>query len=147
MWNKLTDKERLIWRQKAIKLRKKGSKGMISTGFVPKQKPISQTVTPRYLNKVQAQPYRISNNSDASYNSSTISTIVHKKEVHVPVKGAQPQENGAIKVNATNTSVKSVSDNKPIDVASYLALLGDSLQLIGDRLREHEVSANQPTNN
>jgi hypothetical protein len=39
MWSKLTDKERLMWRQKAMKLQKKGSKGMISTGsqYVPKK--------------------------------------------------------------------------------------------------------------
>ncbi len=37
MWSKLTDNERLMWRQKAMKLQKKGSKGMISTGAASTQ--------------------------------------------------------------------------------------------------------------
>jgi hypothetical protein len=32
MWLKLSEKEKLIWRQKAKKLKQRGSKGLISTG-------------------------------------------------------------------------------------------------------------------
>lgn len=33
-----------------------------------------------------------------------------------------------------------VNDIKPIDVAAHLKLLGESLTIIGERLKEHEVS-------
>lgn len=41
---------------------------------------------------------------------------------------------------ATNdTSVKNIN-TQPLDVAAHLKLLGESLSIIGQRLKEHEVS-------
>ena len=39
MWLKLSEKEKQVWRQKVIKMKRKGTKGMISTGTKSSWKP------------------------------------------------------------------------------------------------------------
>ncbi|XP_041358258.1 HMG domain-containing protein 4-like isoform X2 [Gigantopelta aegis] len=110
MWQLLSKKEKMSWKRKAKKLAGKGST-LISTGKT---------------NKLTSQKISIK----AIPSSSTVAVakpapqIIHKPGIKVspeppfsPVKGLGID---------------------PIDVAAHLKLLGDSLSLIGTRLREHK---------
>lgn len=125
MWNKLTDKERLIWRQKAIKMRKKGSKGMISTGVVS-QNQIKQT----------------SKSIKAVLKNSLNTTKTEHVDVVNTASSSLIEENQIKTIPLPSKLVNFIEDSKPIDIAAYLSILGESMTNIGTRLKQQEVRKN-----
>ena len=125
MWNKLTDKERLIWRQKAIKMRKKGSKGMISTGVVS-QNQIKQT----------------SKSIKAVLKNSANNTKTEHVDVVNTASSSLIEENQIKTIPLPSKLVSFIEDSKPIDIAAYLSILGESMTNIGTRLKQQEVRIN-----
>jgi hypothetical protein len=120
-WNKLTDKERLIWRQKAVKLGKKGSKGMISTGVTPQvqQKPLKKI-------NLESTIKPIENPSNFVDNPETAPLVQERKKVKM--------------LSLPQNLINFVEDCKPIDLAAHLSLIGESMTQFGNKiLKSQEV--------
>uniref|UniRef100_A0A0B7BJ32 HMG box domain-containing protein n=1 Tax=Arion vulgaris TaxID=1028688 RepID=A0A0B7BJ32_9EUPU len=110
MWQTLSNKQKLQWRRKAQRRRKKGS-NLISTG------------------KASREPGAAALISTSSVQSNLsprlkLSTLMQKAHRSSPEDTPQsPTKNFSI---------------EPIDVAAHLKLLGESLSIIGMRLQEHK---------
>ena len=115
-WNKLTDKERLVWRQKAVKLSKKGSKGMISTG-----------IGVQTQNKSISKKINYDNLSDLKSEGKAVEIL--------------PVNEKAIKTLPFPASLANFEEDcKPVDLAAYLSILGESMTQFGNNiLKLHEV--------
>lgn len=50
-----------------------------------------------------------------------------------------PRSSSTMGSALTTQAMYKVTGSSPIDVAAYLKLLGESLSIIGERLKEHEV--------
>lgn len=126
-WNKLTDKERLIWRQKAVKLRKKGSKGMISTGIVPQaqNKPIKKIPIIETTKIIEVK------NKQLVKTANIVEEVRNVEEKTVKMLPLPPN------------LVNFVEDCKPIDIAAYLSVIGESMNKLGNKmLKPKEVNSN-----
>ena len=127
-WNKLTDKERLIWRQKAVKLGKKGSKGMISTGIVPQ-------VQIKSLKKIDIE------STLKPIDSHHLINIVEKRVIEAVPPPPPVQEKKIVKTLPIPQNLSNfVEDCKPIDLAAHLNLIGESMTQFGNKiLKSQEV--------
>ncbi|BFY99608.1 hypothetical protein BsWGS_02648 [Bradybaena similaris] len=110
MWQNLSNKQKLQWRRKAQRRRKKGS-NLISTGKAGRE---SGAITHTPVSSVQSHLSP----------GLKLSTLMQKAQRSSPEDTPQsPTKNFSI---------------EPIDVAAHLKLLGESLSIIGMRLQEHK---------
>lgn len=124
MWANVPANEKSIWRRRAKRLAKKTNKGDDSPA---KSTFINRATTSRTKKNAQqtltvatGQPNKLTSPTQSPTNSIFSPTIrVGANTVTQP---------GAFKVTGI----------EPIDVAAHLKLLGDSLSIIGERLKEHE---------
>lgn len=134
MWANVPSGEKYNWKRRAKRLQVKGKvPDMISS------KPSSNS--PKFINKGLKVSLPVRQQLDQP---------VIKKTCGRPPKAstlaarAQNQITTVAKATssaiATNTSpgVYKVTGQQPADIAAYLKLLGDSLTIIGERLKEHE---------
>ncbi|KAK0052121.1 HMG box-containing protein 4 [Biomphalaria pfeifferi] len=111
MWQMLSNKQKLQWRRKAQRRRKKSN--LISTGKIGKES--------------YSLP-QISFGAATSTPVNKISTLIHKAQ------RLSPEE---VPLSPTKAGDQNLSI-EPIDVAAHLKLLGESLSIIGMRLQEHK---------
>ncbi|CAL1545463.1 unnamed protein product [Lymnaea stagnalis] len=112
MWQTLSNKQKLQWRRKAQRRRKKGS-NLISTGKAGRE---SGNPTALLSTSVTATP------------TNKLAAFIHKAQKSSPEEAPlSPTKSGD-----QNLSIE------PIDVAAHLKLLGESLSIIGMRLQEHK---------
>ncbi|KAH9498261.1 HMG domain-containing protein 4 [Bulinus truncatus] len=109
MWQTLSNKQKLQWRRKAQRRRKKSN--LISTGKAGKESVSLTSSVP-----VSSTPVN------------KLSAFIHKAQ------RLSPEE---VPLSPTKTGDQNLSI-EPIDVAAHLKLLGESLSIIGMRLQEHK---------
>ncbi|CAG5114604.1 unnamed protein product [Candidula unifasciata] len=110
MWQNLSNKQKLQWRRKAQRRRKKGS-NLISTGKAGRE---SGSLTHTPVSSIQSHQSP----------GLKLSAMMQKAQRSSPEDTPQsPTKNFSI---------------EPIDVAAHLKLLGESLSIIGMRLQEHK---------
>lgn len=121
MWANVPSNEKYNWRRRAKRLSSKGKDKVLSKSLnqaaVPSTKFINRNTTP----STKAKPKK------------------------TPIKNppaASPDISSDAKISPTSSSLvhKSKPGTQPADVAAHLQLLGESLTIIGERLKEHEVS-------
>lgn len=124
MWANVPSNEKYNWRRRAKRLSSKGKDKVIgkslSQAAVPSTKFINRNTPPSTKTKPKRTPMK--NVSVASPDLSN--------DVKSP------------KLSPTSSSLtyKSKPGQQPADVAAHLQLLGESLTIIGERLKEHEVT-------
>ncbi|XP_055923431.1 HMG box-containing protein 4 [Eupeodes corollae] len=120
MWANVPANEKSMWRRRAKRLGKKTKQGDDAQGQT-KSTFINRATTSR-TKKIAQQtttslPAKLSSPTQSTQSSIFSSTVTNT-----------PTQPGAFKVTGI----------EPIDVAAHLKLLGDSLSIIGERLKEHE---------
>lgn len=118
MWGNVPANEKYNWRRRAKRLAIKGKEKAKIIGSPPKV-PVS---TSKFLNRNSPTTPR------AKRNQPDIAAL------------SPPIENAAMVSPLPKSPVGKLSGTAPVDVAAHLKLLGDSLNIIGQRLKEHEVS-------
>ncbi|XP_037033455.1 HMG box-containing protein 4-like [Bradysia coprophila] len=119
MWANVPSSEKYNWRRRAKRLSSKGKEKVIgkSLNQVPSSKFINRHTTPSTKTKQKRTPVK-----NAPITSPDVAS-----EVKSP------------KLSPTTSNVfKSKPGTQPADVAAHLQLLGESLTIIGERLKEHE---------
>lgn len=130
MWANVPANEKSMWRRRAKRLAKKTNKpddvqGNTKSTFINRSttsrtKKIAQQTAAAAAAGAAGQPTKLNSPTQSPTNSIFSSTIkIGSNTVTQP---------GAFKVTGL----------EPIDVAAHLKLLGDSLSIIGERLKEHE---------
>lgn len=125
MWANVPSNEKYNWRRRAKRLSSKGKEKVIgksqSQAAVPSSKFINRNTTPSAKTKPKRTPIK---------NAPTASPDTVSTDAKSP------------KLSPTSSSLvyKSKPGTQPSDVAAHLQLLGESLTIIGERLKEHEVS-------
>ncbi len=125
MWANVPSSEKYNWRRRAKRLSSKGKEKVISKSqnqaAVPSSKFINRNATASTKNKPKRTPVK---------NTTTASPDFASNDAKSP------------KLSPTSSSsvYKSKPGTQPSDVAAHLQLLGESLTIIGERLKEHEVS-------
>lgn len=133
MWANVPSTEKYNWRRRAKRL---NTKGKDKNGDTKITIPKSTVSTSKFLNRNPPTPRT-------------------KKSTSVAQRASiSPKDTGT--VNTTTASVHPANSNHhktspsgihkpsgtaPVDVAAHLKLLGDSLTIIGERLKEHEVNS------
>ncbi|CAF2076937.1 unnamed protein product [Rotaria magnacalcarata] len=112
---------------------KKG-KAMISTGKVSKATP--SKATPTKKGPIQ-QLYRVVSKNEIQQHRSTTGTTPANKTLAQTPKSTKANVS-SIDAGSPPSSFK-VTGTTPIDVSAHLKLLGESLNNIGQKLKEHEV--------
>lgn len=136
MWAIVPNNEKNIWRRRAKRVTIK-NKRALKTG---------DKLTTKYLNKIGAKkpgrkpkemkatsPSKKAKN-DRKISATTGTDITSKSNALIHSSQAGSVLPGAYKVTGIG----------PSDVAAHLKLLGDNLAIIGQRLKEHEVSGSHP---
>lgn len=122
MWANVPSNEKYNWRRRAKRLSSKGKDKVLNKSAnqaaVPSSKFINRNTTPTTKTKPKRTPTK-------------------------NVQSASPDISNDVKVSPTSSNVayKSKPGIQPADVAAHLQLLGESLTIIGERLKEHEVSS------
>lgn len=115
MWANVPANEKYNWRRRAKRLALKGKEKAKIIGSPPKT-PVS---TSKFLNRTPPAGQR------SKRNQPEITAISPSPAMVSPVP---------------KSPAGKMSGTAPVDVAAHLKLLGDSLNIIGQRLKEHEVS-------
>lgn len=122
MWANVPSNEKYNWRRRAKRLSSKGKDKAVG-------KSANQTATPstKFINR-----------------NTTPSTKTKPKRTPVKNSAASPDVSNEAKSpklspTASSSVYKSKPGTQPADVAAHLQLLGESLTIIGERLKEHEV--------
>jgi high mobility group protein 2-like 1 len=111
MWQTVPEKEKMTWRRKARRLSKKGT-SLISTGKIPREGGPAR----------RGRPPSVHRTGDISR------SLYHGNKM---IKYHSP---GHDDLTLANFKVVGTS---PLDAAAHLKLLGESLAVIGSRLKEH----------
>lgn len=121
MWANVPSSEKYNWRRRAKRLSSKTKDKLLN-------KSLNQTLVP----------------SNKFINRTSSTKIKPKKTPIKNVQSASPDPSNDVKppkLSPTTSSLvfKSKPGIHPADIAAHLQLLGDSLTIIGERLKEHEV--------
>lgn len=126
MWANVSNAEKYNLRRRAKRLSSKGKQKVDkakakSQAPVPSSKFINRNSNPTVKNKSKKTPVK---------NAPVASPDIVQNDVKSP------------KPSPTSSSLahKAKPGTQPADVAAHLQLLGESLTIIGERLKEHEVS-------
>lgn len=122
LWALVSSSEKIKWKRLAKRLNSKPfaeqSDTKPKTGGKPNNKFINKNLAPKPATGPSSTSFQL---GVPAVGNSTVS----------PPSPRGKDTNGAIKISGI----------KPIDVAAHLKLLGESLTIIGERLKEHEVIA------
>lgn len=122
MWANVPSNEKYNWRRRAKRLSSKGKDKVIgkslSQAAVPSTKFINRNPTPSKT-KPKRTPIKNAPSADIVSNDA---------------------KSPKLSPTSSNSVYKSKPGTQPADVAAHLQLLGESLTIIGERLKEHEVS-------
>lgn len=159
LWATVPFNEKYIWKRRAKRLAAKGGvrpdkfqQGAGSTGgtvistantimtSVVTNKKAKSTPARKFINKQQQPPSVTPMNQQITQNNHTVSTSV------LPVSPTEPTVSrsnksaaaGLVSEPVVGPGLYKVVGTQPIDVAAHLRLLGESLSIIGERLKEHE---------
>lgn len=124
MWANVPSNEKYNWRRRAKRLSSKGKDKVMSKSLnqatVPSSKFINRNTAPATKTKPKRTPIK-----NALSASPDIASIDAKSPKLSPI---------------SSTLAFKSPGTQPADVAAHLQLLGESLTIIGERLKEHEVS-------
>ena len=124
MWANVPSNEKLNWKRRAKRYaanRKDTDKHIVSSNAG-----IKGNMSTKFLNKGG-----VAKSKKEVHHADTASTATTTRDKHSP--------NNILKSpNSTTQGIYKVNGSQPADVAAHLKLLGDSLTIIGERLKEHE---------
>lgn len=122
MWANVPSNEKYNWRRRAKRLSSKGKDKVIS-------KSLSQAAVPstKFINR----------NTSPSKTKPKRTPIKNAPSADIVSNDAKSPK---LSPTSSNSVYKSKPGTQPADVAAHLQLLGESLTIIGERLKEHEVS-------
>lgn len=132
MWANVPSNEKYNWRRRAKRL---ASKGKDKDPDKLWQKP--PTPSSKFLNRNATGPRPKKHQTmrpDKSTAVVSTATVTQQQQDVFATQTTLP------KVNTTSTPHFKVTGTTPLDAAAHLKLLGESLTIIGSRLKEHEVS-------
>ena len=142
LWALVPNTQKYNWKRRAKRQAAKGNQkgSMISTGKPPKQANIM--TKSNLINKGGNKPQTIhrvtSKISESPSNQITIPVQQTAKNIiHTPKNSRSFQLSSTNEVSPPGNTYK-VNGCTPIDVAAHLKLLGESLNNIGQKLKEHE---------
>lgn len=159
MWANVPSSEKYNWRRKAkrmavkppkksTKLSAKGSSDpyndLLSSQKAPASKFLNKNSTPKAGKRPVGRPSAESLRKLKQERKSSI-TQTPKAEKSLALNDAgspnnsNKSKNSVIKTSPTIVAAPRITSVGPADVAAHLKLLGDSLTIIGQRLKEHEV--------
>lgn len=152
MWANVSTNDKYIWRRRAKRVTLK-NKRALKTG---------EKLTTNYLNRPGRKPGRkpknmLKNSITSATNTKSKSAVnsKSKNDRHSnsnskngqSAKGANGIHKDVVNSNLSKSNSSAIVKpgaykTSPIEVAAHLKLLGDSLTIIGQRLKEHEVCRN-----
>lgn len=135
MWNNVPSNEKYNWRRRAKRLAKKNKKKDKETDKLW-EKPPSQTS--KFLNRNAAAP-RLTKKQQNQQQQKSRAKEKSLSPASVVAQDLFATQTSLPKVSASTTPHFKVTGTSPLDAAAHLKLLGESLTIIGSRLKEHEV--------
>lgn len=123
LWATVPNNKKFTWRKKAKRLNSKTSIP-INTKFANTGK------NNKFINK-RSHPKMTSPSASPPSLQLGVPSVVG---TNIQISPPDPK-----KLVGDNTTLFKVSGTQPVDVAAHLKLLGESLMIIGERLKEHEV--------
>uniref|UniRef100_A0A1B6LMQ3 HMG box domain-containing protein n=1 Tax=Graphocephala atropunctata TaxID=36148 RepID=A0A1B6LMQ3_9HEMI len=136
LWATVPYNEKYIWKRKAKRLASKGGGGkeeksspMVTT--CPKKR---SPPTRKFINKQQSGGGQ-ANQSVLQLGQPSVGGNVPTSSPDHPVKGGRST---LVAEPVVGPGMYKVVGTQPIDVSAHLRLLGESLSIIGERLKEHE---------
>lgn len=158
MWANVPSNEKYNWRKRAKRLATTGSRpgrppkiskimGDLSDDLLTPQKIttskfLNKNSTPKTGKKRRGRPLKKSLHMKDERKKSVAQSPKIAKSTTLKVSGSSSANKNKHAVNKTSPSTSTAhktSGIEPADVAAHLKLLGDSLTIIGSRLKEHEV--------
>lgn len=139
LWATVPNNQKFTWRNRAKRLNSKSEQ--TGANLNPKFKNTGKNN--KFINKKnQAQKMGEASPPSVPY-SAPLQLEVPSMMIggHVQIS---PSPTDSRKVVGDNSGLFKVSGTQPVDVAAHLKLLGESLMIIGERLKEHEVSYRLP---
>lgn len=158
MWANVPSNEKYNWRRRAKRLATKGSrpgrppkigktieeltKDLLSPLKVQGSKFLNKNSTPKTGKKRRGRPLKKTLHLKDDRKPSATQSPKTDKSIMLCDSGsisANKNRNSITKTSPSTSTVHRVNSIGPPDVAAHLKLLGDSLTIIGQRLKEHEV--------
>lgn len=143
LWGTVPYNEKYAWKRRAERLANKGVKGAAGTGAGTMEHPNMKRTKPpppaktKFINKGAAsretptkQQHAASHRGSHSSSSSAMAAM----SISPPDRGGK----GLVSEPVVGPGLYKVVGTQPVDVAAHLKLLGESLSIIGERLKEHE---------
>ncbi|XP_069961432.1 HMG box-containing protein 4 isoform X2 [Cherax quadricarinatus] len=137
LWALVPTTQKYNWKRRAKRLAAKGNQkgSMITTGKAAKQS--QNAVRSNLINKGGVKPQQVIRTpSKQSEAGQTAPPQTHK--AHTTTPKASRSASSAVCNENSPTSAYKVTGSSPIDVAAHIKLLGESLNNIGQKLKEHE---------
>lgn len=128
MWSNVPGNEKYNWRRRAKRLAAKAKS---------KDKDPKLIMLERSKAAVQS---KFLNRSNAPASTPTPNSYRNSKKITSESASTQVTHSHYNKQNKNSPTLSKLLGTSPMDVAAHLTLLGDSLTIIGERLKEHEVS-------
>ncbi|XP_076037647.1 uncharacterized protein LOC143023059 isoform X2 [Oratosquilla oratoria] len=141
LWALVPTSQKYNWKRRAKRLAAKGNqKGMISTGKAAKQS--NASAKSNLINKGGVKPQQLVRASKTDEQPAVTPPVVQKVLVQTPRSNTSSSSTSRSAVAVVSDHSPSgsykVTGCSPIDVAAHLKLLGESLNNIGQKLKEHE---------
>lgn len=144
LWATVPYNEKYAWKRRAERLANKGVKGSAGTGAGTMEHPNMKRTKPpapaknKFINKggagaVREAPAKQQHSSHRGSHSSSANAMA-AMTVSPPDRGGK----GLVSEPVVGPGLYKVVGTQPVDVAAHLKLLGESLSIIGARLKEHE---------
>lgn len=133
LWATVPYTDKYMWKQKAKRMAIMARNSDNKEESNVQKAQVKTTIRKKYINKKVISPpvsKGISIGEDVKI-SPVLTEITNPYSANVT---SSPNEN---KIATNDTSVKNIN-TQPLDVAAHLKLLGESLSIIGQRLKEHE---------
>lgn len=137
LWALVPTTQKYNWKRRAKRLAAKGNQkgSMISTGKAAKQS--QNAARSNLINKGGVKPQQVIRTpSKQSEVGQSAPATTHKAHTTTP-KASRAAANASNNENSPPSAYK-VTGSSPIDVAAHIKLLGESLNNIGQKLKEHE---------
>ncbi|XP_071549380.1 uncharacterized protein [Panulirus ornatus] len=137
LWALVPTTQKYNWKRRAKRLAAKGNQkgSMISTGKAAKQ--AQNTARSNLINKGGIKPQQVMRTSSKHPETAQPAPVLPQKTQTTTPKTSRAVSVSALSENSPPSAYK-VTGNSPIDVAAHIKLLGESLNNIGQKLKEHE---------
>ncbi|XP_034230401.1 HMG box-containing protein 4 [Thrips palmi] len=139
LWATVPYSEKYSWKRRADRLANKGSKGSAGTGAGTLEHPNMKRTKPpppaktKFINKGGSGNRETPTKQNRNSHANTAAALA-SMSISPPDRGGK----GLVSEPVVGPGLYKVVGTQPVDVAAHLKLLGESLSIIGERLKEHE---------